>query len=204
MATRQLPASPSLKSLKNQAKQLLHGHQSGRSDACERLHASHPRLADLPLDAVKEADVALADALLVIAREYGFDSWPKLMEAVFDQSEFPDFANPDGWYWVAAPNLKQPIVASGGSASEGHSLDYEYRVEEHALYIYFAVSLTEHPDLARRAIRAVAIDEQTRRHELDRGGRGESRSLLTARWELPYSEVPHGAIWYIGVEAKKE
>lgn len=34
MATQQLPAQPSLKSLKNQAKQLLHDHQAGRKSAC--------------------------------------------------------------------------------------------------------------------------------------------------------------------------
>ncbi|MEW6756413.1 MAG: hypothetical protein AB1505_36385 [Candidatus Latescibacterota bacterium] len=203
MATRQLPPNPSLKSLKNQAKQLLHGHQAGRSDACERLRASHPRLAQLPLDAVKETEVALADALLVVAREYGFESWPKLVEGVFAQSEWPDFANPEGWEWVVRPQLNNPIGSCGCTSSENCSLTYENRPEDHALYIFFAAALAARPELAGRPIRAVAIDEQTRRHELPAGGGTRGASLATYSWHLPYTRVPHGAIWYLGTEAGK-
>ena len=51
------------------AKELLRGHQSGDRSAVERIARHHPR-ARLP--------IKLADAQLVIAREAGFASWPRL------------------------------------------------------------------------------------------------------------------------------
>jgi hypothetical protein len=82
MATRPLPANPNLRSLKNQAKQLLHAHQAGHSDACERIKTSHPRLGDSLIEEIRKADFSLVDAQWVIAREYGFLSWPKLVDAL--------------------------------------------------------------------------------------------------------------------------
>lgn len=202
MAVQQLPPQPSLKSLRNQAKQLLHGHRAGRRDACERLLAMHPRLAGLSTAAVQEEDLALADALLVVAREYGFDSWPKLTEAVFAQSEWPDFANPPGWEWVLKPNLNSPIGANGSTGGDGYQMSYRHHPDERSLYVYFAASLTSRPDLAERPVRAVGVDEQTRRHELAQLGGGRSGSLRAWEFELRYSQVPHGSIWYLGIEAK--
>jgi len=79
MATRPLPVNPNLRSLKNQAKQLLHAHQSGNDDACQRIKASHPHLSGSPQEEIRTADFSLVDAQWVIAREYGFSSWPKLV-----------------------------------------------------------------------------------------------------------------------------
>ena len=56
--SRQLPGTPSLEFLKKQAKELLAAHRS-----------DHP-------------DWTLADAQHALAREYGFDSWPKLKHHV--------------------------------------------------------------------------------------------------------------------------
>jgi hypothetical protein len=202
MATRALPANPSLKSLKHQAKQLLHGHQAGQREACERLHQFHPRFAAVAPDAIRQTPAALADALLVVAREYGYDSWPRLVEAVIGQSDWPDFAAAEGWRWVVAPDLRTPMGTNGAVSSPDWGMHYEHRSEDHALYVFFAVSLAARPDLVGCAIRAAAIDEQAGRHELPTHGGTKGVQVVTCSWCLPYSQVAHGTVWYLGIEAQ--
>ncbi len=74
-----LPPYPSLESLHNQAKQLLKGYRGGSASARRRIQSLHPRFSP---GSPPEVSVRLADAQLVIAREYGFDSWPKLKRRV--------------------------------------------------------------------------------------------------------------------------
>lgn len=71
--TRSLPAVPSLEQQKKQARELLKGARAGDADALGRVRSHHPRAS-----ALDPAAVALADAQLVLAREYGFPSWPRL------------------------------------------------------------------------------------------------------------------------------
>jgi ankyrin repeat protein len=82
MPARQLPSSPNLEQLKNQAGDLLKAHRSGDSDACARIQASFPRLATASPSNILRADFSLQDAQLVLAREYGFESWSKLKDHV--------------------------------------------------------------------------------------------------------------------------
>ena len=79
MSSRELPARPNLEHLKNQARTLL--KQSPASDA-----SATARFAAL---GVTSAQPKLADALFVIAREYGFDSWPALKLHIEAASEEP-------------------------------------------------------------------------------------------------------------------
>jgi Ankyrin repeats (3 copies) len=72
-AVRDLPARPSLDSLRKQAKKLARDAAAGIGEAVARIHAQLPRAA-LPL--------SNRDAQLVIAREYGFAGWPDLKEEV--------------------------------------------------------------------------------------------------------------------------
>jgi len=65
-AARDLPARPSLDSLRKQAKRLARDAQAGNGEAIARVHAQLPR-AKLPL--------SNRDAQLVVAREYGFVGW---------------------------------------------------------------------------------------------------------------------------------
>ncbi len=67
MSQRELPARPNLEHLKNQARTLLQQEQA--SDASARTRFAAVGVAVQP---------KLADALHVIAREYGFDTWPAL------------------------------------------------------------------------------------------------------------------------------
>jgi ankyrin repeat protein len=68
--TRTLPEQPDIDQLRRQAKELLEGFLSGNAEASAEIEAHYwgatPRT------------FALHDAQLVIARAYGFDSWPKL------------------------------------------------------------------------------------------------------------------------------
>jgi len=70
---RDLPARPSLDSLRKQAKRLARDVAAGNGEAIARVHAQLPR-ATLPL--------SNRDAQLVIAREYGFVGWPDLTAEV--------------------------------------------------------------------------------------------------------------------------
>jgi hypothetical protein len=72
-AARDLPARPSLDSLRKQAKKLARDAAAGNGEAIARVHAQLPRRA-LPL--------SNRDAQLVIAREYGFAGWPDLTAEV--------------------------------------------------------------------------------------------------------------------------
>jgi ankyrin repeat protein len=74
----QLPPKPSLRQLRNQAKDLLQAVQAGEPDAIRRIGQSHPRFSDSSQAEIAAAEIVLADAQLVIARELGFDSWPRL------------------------------------------------------------------------------------------------------------------------------
>ena len=68
--TRALPPRPDLEQLKRQAKELLESFVSGETATVAEV-AMHYHDAD-------PATFALHDAQLVIARAYGFESWPKL------------------------------------------------------------------------------------------------------------------------------
>jgi ankyrin repeat protein len=72
--SRELPAKPNLEHLKKQAKELLRSFQQRNSDAEGRFRASASNC--IPKTA------KLADAQHVIARDYGFATWPKLKEHV--------------------------------------------------------------------------------------------------------------------------
>lgn len=71
---RTLPQDPDLDQLKTQARELLNAFRSGDEDAIKAF-AVHPRAID-PVAA------RLTDAQLVIARSYGFPSWPVLRREV--------------------------------------------------------------------------------------------------------------------------
>jgi ankyrin repeat protein len=73
-----LPARPNLEQFKKQAKDLLKLMEAGDVEVTNRVRKFHP-LAQRPL---LIADFALADAQLVLAREYGFESWPKFSKHI--------------------------------------------------------------------------------------------------------------------------
>lgn len=102
--SKSLPARPDLDQLRTQAKELLKQYRAGDAAAIERVREFHPDCShvaqasrstnvlhgETPLKPAAEDGRApfsgksfrLHDAQIVIAREYGFDSWPKLKEHV--------------------------------------------------------------------------------------------------------------------------
>jgi len=74
-----LPARPSLEQLRKQAKELLQAIRAGDPSAKHRLRTLKPELFE-PI---------LADAQYVLAREHGFESWPKLVHYI-QTSQPPD------------------------------------------------------------------------------------------------------------------
>lgn len=83
MATvsRGLPDQPHLDVPKREARELLVLWRERPADALERIRARHPKFRDLDA-AAADATFKLADAQLVIAREYGFSSWPELKRRI--------------------------------------------------------------------------------------------------------------------------
>ncbi len=70
---RSLPPKPSLEFERKRATALLRQLRAGEPDALNRARARHAAFRNGPPERV-----TLADAQLVIAREYGFTSWPRL------------------------------------------------------------------------------------------------------------------------------
>ena len=79
MAIRELPARPNLEHLKNQARTLLRQGLASDASAIARF-AAFGIITTTP---------KLADALHIIAREYGFDTWPALKLHIDVASEEP-------------------------------------------------------------------------------------------------------------------
>ena len=72
--TRTLPPKPSLAQLRKQAKELLKSYRAGKEAAVAEVE----RFERSP----DPANFALADAQRVLARAYGFSSWPALKNHV--------------------------------------------------------------------------------------------------------------------------
>jgi hypothetical protein len=79
--SRGLPTQPHLDVPRQQARQLLAHCKAKSIDALDRVRRRHPRFhaAD---DELIATQLKLAGAQLVIAREYGFSSWPQLKERI--------------------------------------------------------------------------------------------------------------------------
>ena len=82
MSVRHLPPRPDLAQLKRQSYELQQLHRQGKLAAAARIIANHPRYRDATPESVLAAKLPLADAQLVLAREYGFQSWAALKHDV--------------------------------------------------------------------------------------------------------------------------
>src|SRR5690348_8239050 len=82
MPTRNLPPRPDLGQLKRQANELLTLQREKKASAAARIAANHPQFKNRPPEDALAPSFALADAQLVIAREYGFPSWAALKHDV--------------------------------------------------------------------------------------------------------------------------
>jgi ankyrin repeat protein len=149
LATAALPDDPSFEQLRKQAKDLRDLARAGIPGALELLAAHHPGHAH---------PVTLADAQLVVARHYGFASWPRLKRHLLTiaryrraPDEVPEAAD------VADRFLHLACLRYGGD-------DAPDRWDRAARL------LAEHPDITRSSIHAAAaaadvpaLDEQLAR-----------------------------------------
>jgi ankyrin repeat protein len=77
MPDRILPDHPNLSQYKKQAKELARDFALGAAEAVARVQKHAPRFRRPPL-----AEIRLADAQFVLAREHGFESWPKFAKHI--------------------------------------------------------------------------------------------------------------------------
>ncbi len=78
MPTRGLPGHANLEQLRNGAKSFQRAVRAGDAGAAAIVNEFHPRLTGATAGAPELAAFTRADAQLVIARQFGFASWPKL------------------------------------------------------------------------------------------------------------------------------
>ena len=103
MDPKPLPAHPSLEQYKKQAKELLKAYRAADVETIRRVKRNHPRFEKLAEPGFDISKFALADAQLVIAREHGFESWPKFAQRIeVINSEAAARANPVAAFIEAA------------------------------------------------------------------------------------------------------
>jgi ankyrin repeat protein len=112
MPEKQFPARPNLEQYKKQAKELARACRNNDADALARMRTHHPQ--------PPEGRVALTDAQLVIAREHGFESWPKFAERIEEMriaAAIADLADPVDAF------LRATLVPRGGVSHTSGTLD---------------------------------------------------------------------------------
>ena len=147
MPAGEFPREPNLEHLRNQAKVLRRRVLAGDSAALEQVREFHPRLAGADARAV--AAVTLADAQLVIARQYGFGSWPKLrrhVEVVTRYARSPHRA-PAGGPLTTGCARAEEFLRLACLSYGGDSAARQERARE---------LLAAHPDIATASIHAMA------------------------------------------------
>jgi ankyrin repeat protein len=116
MDSKELPARPNLEQYKKQAKELVKAWKTGDPEAIQRIQKNRPRLHKLPEGDFRRVKVALADAQFVIAREHGFESWPKFakhIEALIHERSVASLENPRAAFIQAACVLRDSGHGSG-------------------------------------------------------------------------------------------
>lgn len=147
---RELPPRPSLEQYKKQAKDLVKQHKSGDAETLQRLKQVHPRFHGLQDADIARTKFTLTDAQFVIAREHGFESWPKFAKQIeiLNLQRDASLANPVNAFIDAG------CVPLDGSSHGAGTLDSAQAI------------LADHPDVARANIYTAAIlgdDESVRR-----------------------------------------
>jgi ankyrin repeat protein len=122
MDAKVLPARPNLEQYKKQAKDLVKLFKALRTDKAadpevfQRVRKHYPRLQKLAEVDIRSAKFALADAQLVIAREHGFESWPKFakhIEALNRERAVAALENPVAAFIEAACVPRKSSHSSG-------------------------------------------------------------------------------------------
>jgi ankyrin repeat protein len=121
MPDRILPDRPNLEQYKKQAKDLVRDCRGGSSEALTRLHGHHPDHTQAP--------VSLTAAQLVIAREHGFESWPKFaahIETLRLQQVVESLADPVAGFLIAATVPRDGSNHTSGTLEEAEAILSRY------------------------------------------------------------------------------
>lgn len=146
MPVRPLPNDPSLEHLKTQAKALQRRVRDGDRDAIALVDEFHPRQAAPGV----LTGFSRADAQLVLARRYGFGSWPRLVSHLGVVAEYSRRTGP-------APELSAVPVEPADLADRFLRLACLNYTDDQAEYRDGARQmLAEHPDLATATIHTIA------------------------------------------------
>ena len=129
-----LPAHPNLEQYKKQAKDLLKAYRSADVETIRRVKKNHPRFEKLFDPGFEITKFALADAQLVIAREHGFESWPKFAKHVQELARTS-----------AALSLDNPVTAFIEAAIWLGPIDRAEKI------------LASYPEIAQSSIHVAAI-----------------------------------------------
>lgn len=137
MPDRTLPEFPNLDQYKKQAKELLRECRNSLPEALARLHAHHPDRA--------RASLSLTAAQLVIAREHGFESWPKYaaqIESLRVQRAVASLSDPLKAFLVAATVPRDGSSHTSGTLDEAEAILARYPQVGHA-NIYTAAVMAD-------------------------------------------------------------
>lgn len=175
MPIRRLPDNPDVEHLRNQAKALQRQVRDGDARALELVREFHPRAPQ---------QVARADALLVVARSYGFASWPAL-RATLDAIE----------RFTRSPH-QQPVGGANAPADDFLLLAcLTYSSDDPARWARARRMLAERPELAGHSIStAAAVGDVAAAQTMLEGDPGlANRQGGPHRWEpllyLAYSRI---------------
>ncbi len=135
MPVRRLPDNPNLDRLRKYAKELLRGARAGDPEATALVAELHPS---------KPADLALSDAQLVLARMFGFPSWPKLHAHVENVNKY-----------TRSPHT-QPIGGEAGPDDFLRLACLNYGNDDAARHEDARRMLAEHPELSSASIHTAA------------------------------------------------
>jgi ankyrin repeat protein len=173
-----VPHDVTLDQLKKQARRLLRALHDGDDDAAAQLTEQHPRRVEAPA-------AKLTDAQLVLARTYGFDSWPKLRRhvlgrnlrrAIWDHDldavraavdEEADVLHEAGPHpmWGGQPTPLQVAAERGETQVVRLLLDRGARIDDPSTYGWTPLQLAAHWDRAETAQllreRGAAVDLAT-------------------------------------------
>ena len=165
LPTRRMREHPNLEQLKRQAKQLFAAFKAADSAAVGEVNAHY--------DSAPAATFALHDAQLVIARSYGFDSWPKL-KAYVDGVTIKRFVEAvrGGRFKLVARMLTARPELAGMAVSYG---------DEHRA-IHYAV-MHRHPEIARLLMQNGANARAGIHPHRD------ATAAWTLAWERGYDEI---------------
>src|SRR4030042_883024 len=89
-----LPKRPNLDNLRKRAKRLLRDYRSGDAETVLAVRRH-----------VVSEDFTLRQAQLVVARQYGFNTWADLAVFVSYRREVGQVVNRINWFWIPALDL---------------------------------------------------------------------------------------------------